>query len=151
MNTPVTPIRSSNLIDSVIANGSFKTLCKALDAAELSHVLKGTGPYTLFAPTDEAFGKLPAGTLDGWLKPENRSELISVLKYHVLPGRTSVADMGTLSNPRMMQGTSTRIEKDHDRLSIDGAHLVGAEIVSSNGVVHAIDTVIQPRQSDTKH
>lgn len=151
MNNPVTNARATNLIESAAANGSFKTLCKALDAAELTSVLKGTGPYTVFAPTDEAFGKLPHGTLENWLKPENKAELISVLKYHVLPGHASAADVGTLSRPKMMQGLSTYISKDGDRFTIDGAHLVGAEIASSNGVIHAIDAVIQPPKPATTH
>ncbi|AND67712.1 hypothetical protein ATSB10_02580 [Dyella thiooxydans] len=151
MNHSVNNTRTSNLIDSAVANGSFKTLCKALDAAELTGVLKGSGPYTVFAPTDEAFGKLPQGTLENWLKPENKAELISVLKYHVLPGRASTADVGTLSHPKMMQGLSAHIARDGDRLTIDGAHLIGAEIAAGNGVIHTIDAVMQPPKSATKH
>lgn len=151
MNTTVNNVRTGNLIDSAAANGSFKTLCKALDAADLTQVLKGAGPYTIFAPTDEAFGKLPQGTLDNWLKPENKAELISVLKYHILPGRASAADVGTFSHPKMMQGLSTHIAKDGDRVTIDGAHLVSADIASSNGVIHAIDAVIQPPKAALKH
>lgn len=151
MNHPVSNIRAANLIDAAADNGSFKTLCKALDAAELTQVLKGSGPYTVFAPTDEAFDKLPKGTLENWLKPENKGELVSVLKYHVLPGRASAADVGTLSHPRMMQGQSTHIAKDEGRLTIDGANLVGAEIASRNGVIHMIDAVIQPAKSAIRH
>lgn len=151
MNHPVSTIRAANLIDAAADNGSFKTLCKALDAAELTQVLKGSGPYTIFAPTDEAFGKLPKGMLEHWLKPENKAELVSVLKYHVLPGRASAADVATLSQPRMMQGESAHIAQDDGHLAIDGAHLVGAEIVSRNGVIHTIDAVIQPPKSVTKH
>jgi uncharacterized surface protein with fasciclin (FAS1) repeats len=151
MNNPVTNVRATNLIDTAVANGSFKTLCKALDAAELTHVLRGSGPYTVFAPTDEAFGKLPQGTLENWLKPENKAELISMLKYHVLPGRASAADVGRLSHPKMMHGQSSNISEDDGHLTIDGAHLVGEEIASSNGVIHTIDAVITPLKLATKH
>lgn len=151
MNNPVSHVRSTNLVDAAAAHGSFQTLCKALDAAELSNVLKGSGPYTLFAPTDEAFGKLPKGTLENWLKPENKSELISVLKYHVLPGRATTADVSDMQHPKMMQGLSTDIVKQDKGFTINGAHLVGAEIDSSNGVIHAIDAVIQPPRSTTRH
>ncbi|WP_266171185.1 fasciclin domain-containing protein [Dyella subtropica] len=144
MYSPVTRVPATNLVDTAAAHGSFTTLRKALDAAELTHVLQGTGPYTVFAPTDEAFGKLPHGTLENWLKPQNKAELVSVLKYHVLRGYASAADIGTMTHPQMLQGQSADIEKDGERISIDGAHLVGADISSSNGVIHAIDAVIQP-------
>ncbi|HEY2623548.1 fasciclin domain-containing protein [Dyella sp. Tek66A03] len=135
---------SKNLVDTAAANGSFNTLGKALEAAELTHVLKGSGPYTVFAPTDAAFAKLPTGTLDNWLKPENKAELISVLKYHVLPGRTSAVDVEKLSAPKMMQGQSAAVRKDGDKLSIGGANITQRDIASSNGFIHAIDTVIVP-------
>ncbi len=151
MNHSVSNLRATNLIDSVAAQGSFKTLCKALDAADLTHVLKGNGPYTLFAPTDEAFGKLPHGTLENWLKPENKAELISVLKYHVMPGRIADKDVGGMTHPKMMQGQTVSIVKDGSTYTIDGAHRVGPEIDSSNGVIHAIDAVIQPPKSATRH
>ena len=151
MNHSVSNVHTTNIIDSAVEHGSFKTLCKALDAAELTHTLKGSGPYTIFAPTDEAFGKLPQGTLENWLKPENKAELVSVLKYHILPGRASVSDVGSMSSPKMMQGHSTSIVKKGDVFTIDGAHLVGAEIASSNGMLHAIDAVIQPPKPATKH
>ncbi|WP_266171182.1 fasciclin domain-containing protein [Dyella subtropica] len=138
---------SKNLIDTAAANGSFLTLGKALEAAELTSVLKGSGPYTVFAPTDAAFDKLPKGTLDNWLKPENKAELISVLKYHVLPGRTSAVEVEKLTSPKMMQGQTASVRKDGDKLSIGGANITQRDIASSNGVIHAIDTVIVP----TKH
>jgi uncharacterized surface protein with fasciclin (FAS1) repeats len=141
----------SNLVDTAVAQGSFKTLCKALDAAELTNVLKGEGPYTVFAPTDEAFEKLPKGTLENWLKPENKAELISVLKYHVLPGMFIPADVKEASHPRMMQGDTTNIRKDGSKMSIDGAHMVGVQIKSANGVLQGIDKVIQPGKSHTRH
>lgn len=138
---------SKNIIDTAAANGSFHTLGKALDAADLAGVLKGSGPYTFFAPTDAAFEKLPKGTLENWLKPENKAELISVLKYHVLPGRTSAVEVEKLTAPKMMQGQSATVTKDGETLSIGGAQITQRDIASSNGVIHAIDTVIVP----TKH
>lgn len=143
-DSKTTHASSKNLVDTAAANGSFNTLGKALEAAELTHVLKGSGPYTVFAPTDAAFAKLPTGTLDNWLKPENKAELISVLKYHVLPGRTSAVDVEKLSAPKMMQGQSAAVRKDGDKLSIGGANITQRDIASSNGFIHAIDTVIVP-------
>jgi uncharacterized surface protein with fasciclin (FAS1) repeats len=146
-DTNVSQIAPKNLVDTAAANGSFHTLGKALDAAELTSVLKGTGPYTIFAPTDAAFEKLPKGTLENWLKPENKAELISVLKYHVLPGRSSAADVGKLTEPKMMQGQTASVKTDGNKISIGGANVTQQDIASSNGVIHAIDKVIVP----TKH
>jgi uncharacterized surface protein with fasciclin (FAS1) repeats len=143
----VSHVSSKNLVDTAAANGSFHTLGKALEAAELTNILKGTGPYTVFAPTDEAFDKLPKGTLENWLKPENKAELIAVLKYHVLPGRTSAVEVGKLNEPTMMHGQTAKVTKDGEKLSIGGAKITQRDIASSNGVIHAIDTVIVP----TKH
>jgi uncharacterized surface protein with fasciclin (FAS1) repeats len=142
---------SKNLIDTAAANGSFHKLGKALEAAELTNVLKDSGPYTFFAPTDAAFDRLPTGTLENWLKPENKAELVSVLKYHVLPGRASAADVGTMSHPKMMQGQSAAITKEGNKIRIDGANLISVDIASSNGVLHMIDAVIQPMAPATKH
>jgi len=144
-NTTRAPTK--NLVDTVAANKSFHTLAKALEAAELTNVLKGPGPYTVFAPTDAAFDKLPKGTLENWLKPENKAELISVMKYHVLPGRASAVEVEKLSAPKMMQGQTAPVRKDGDKLSIGGAKITERDIASSNGIIHAIDTVIVP----TKH
>lgn len=138
---------STNIVDTAAANGSFQTLGKAIDAADLASVLKSSGPFTFFAPTDAAFAKLPKGTLDNWLKPENKAELVSVLKYHVLPGRASAVDVEKLTVATMMQGQKATVRKDGEALSIAGAKLTHRDIASSNGVIHAIDTVIVP----TKH
>ena len=135
-------VPGKNIVETAAANGSFHTLSKAIEAAGLTSVLKGTGQYTVFAPTDAAFKKLPKGTLENWLKPENKAELISVLKYHVLPGRASVVDVGKLTAPKMLQGQTAAITKDGDKLSIGGAAITGPEIASSNGIIHAIDAVI---------
>lgn len=133
-----------NLVDTAAAEGSFHTLGKALEAANLINVLKGPGPYTVFAPTDEAFEKLPKDTLANWLKPENKAELISVLKYHVLPGRASALDIEKLTAPKMMQGQTATITKEGDKLRIDEATITKPDIASSNGIIHAINMVNVP-------
>jgi uncharacterized surface protein with fasciclin (FAS1) repeats len=144
-------IPNRNLMDSVDSLGSFTLFRKALDAAGLTVMLSASGPYTIFAPNDKAFGKLPIGTFDAWLKPENKAELISVLKYHVFPGQASAADVGTMSHPKMLQGQSAVITKEGDKIRIDGANLIGVDFASSNGVIHMIDTVMQPIEPATKH
>lgn len=140
----VSRVGSKNIVDTAAANGSFHTLGKALEAADLTNVLKGTGPYTVFAPTDAAFEKLPKDTLSNWLKPENKAELISVLKYHVLPGRASAVEVEKLTAPKMMQGQTAEITKDGEKLRIGGATITTSDITSSNGIIHAIDTVNVP-------
>lgn len=140
----VSSVGTKNIVDTAAANGSFHTLGKALEAADLTNVLKGSGPYTVFAPTDAAFEKLPKDTLSNWLKPENKAELISVLKYHVLPGRASAVEVEKLTAPKMMQGQTAAITKDGDKLRIGGATITKSDITSSNGIIHAIDTVNVP-------
>ncbi len=150
MNAHVSSVSTTNLIDAAASQGSFGILRKALDAADLTDVLKGSGPYTVFAPTDEAFNKLPKGTLENWLKPENKAQLIAVMKYHVMPGRASTTEVGNLSNPKMLQGDSAHISKRDNKLTINDARLLGDDIATSNGIIHSIDAVLQPKQA-TKH
>jgi uncharacterized surface protein with fasciclin (FAS1) repeats len=138
---------TTNLVDTVATQGTLSTFSKAIAAAGLSNVLNGAGPYTVFAPTDAAFEKLPAGQLDGWLKPENRSELISVLKYHVSPGRTSSEQVGNLTETKTMEGQIASIKKDGDKITIGSAHITTPDVASSNGILHVIDAVLVP----TKH
>ncbi|MDR3446693.1 fasciclin domain-containing protein [Dyella sp.] len=140
-------VPGKNIVQTAAANGSFHTLSKALEAADLTSVLKGTGPYSVFAPTDAAFESFPRVHWESWLMPENKAELISVVKYHVLPGRASVVEIDKLTAPKMMQGQTAPITKDGDKLRIGGAAITGPDIASSNGVIHAIDAVIVP----TKH
>ncbi|RDS79662.1 fasciclin domain-containing protein [Dyella monticola] len=132
------------LVDLIDSSGPFTILRRALDIAGLSVMLSASGPYTLFAPNDRAFAKLPKGTVEHWLRAENRSDLLSVLKYHIFPGLASSADVGTMSHPKMLQGQATFITKEGDRIRIDGSNLIGVDMVSSNGVIHMIDTVMQP-------
>jgi uncharacterized surface protein with fasciclin (FAS1) repeats len=142
-----TPNAKHNLVDTAAAQGSFTTFGKALNAAGLVDTLKGNGPYTVFAPTDAAFAKLPAGELDNWLKPENKAELISILKYHVTPGRVMAADVVKLTEAKTVQGQSAKIKSSGDKVTIDGANVTLTDISSTNGVIHAIDAVLAP----TKH
>jgi uncharacterized surface protein with fasciclin (FAS1) repeats len=135
---------TTNLVDTVAAQSSFKTFSKALNAAGLTETLKGAGPFTVFAPTDAAFLKLPAGELDNWLKPENKAELISVLKYHYSAGRVMMADVGKLDGAKTAQGQPTKIKSVGDKVTINGANVSLTDIKSSNGVIHAIDSVLVP-------
>jgi uncharacterized surface protein with fasciclin (FAS1) repeats len=137
-----------SLLETVSTHGAFSTLYKALDVAGMTYMLIGNGPYTVFAPTDEAFGKLPGDKLKDLFRPENRGRLIAMLEYHIFPGRASRSDVSSMRQPKMMQGQCTRIARDGESFTIDEAHTVGEEIASRNGVIHAIDTVIEPRRSD---
>jgi uncharacterized surface protein with fasciclin (FAS1) repeats len=138
---------SINLVDTVAAQGTLSTFSKAIAAAGLNNVLNGAGPYTVFAPTDAAFEKLPAGQLDGWLKPENKTELISVLRYHVVAGRTSSEQVGNLTETKTLEGQAALIKKDGDKITIGSARITSPDVTSSNGVLHVIDQVLVP----TKH
>jgi uncharacterized surface protein with fasciclin (FAS1) repeats len=140
---------TTNLVDTVAAQGSFKTFSKALHAAGLIDALKAPGPFTVFAPTDAAFDKLPAGKLDSWLKPENKTELISVIKYHYTAGRMMMADAGKLDSAKTAQGQTAKLKLHGGKVSIDGANVSLTDIKSSNGVLHAIDEVLVP--TTTKH
>lgn len=139
-----TPSNSSNLVDTAAANGSFKTFGKALESAGLGDTLRGAGPFTVFAPTDAAFDKLPAGRLDTLLKPENKEELVSLLNYHVINGRRMVADIGKWDNARTVNGQPAPITMSDGQIRIDGAKVTSADIGSSNGVLHGIDKVNIP-------
>ncbi|WP_426281672.1 fasciclin domain-containing protein [Lysobacter soli] len=144
MNTVANIPNSKNLVDTAAANGSFKTFGKALDRAGMTEMLRGAGPFTVFAPTDAAFEKLPAGKLESLFKPENKEELVSVLNYHVVSGRKTTADVGKWEAARTVNGQSAPIILKDDQLSIDGALVTSANIGSSNGLIHGIDKVNVP-------
>ncbi len=135
---------SRNLLDTAAANGSFKTFGKAVERAGLADTLRGTGPFTVFAPTDAAFDKLPTGKLENLFKPENKDELVSLVNYHVLSGRESAATLGKWENARTVNGQYARIKMVNDKVTVDGASVTAADIASSNGVIHGIDQVIMP-------
>ena len=133
-----------DLIDTAAANGSFKTFGKAIEQAGLADSLRATGPFTVFAPTDAAFAKLPAGKLDSLMKPENKDELAGILNYHVVSGNKSAADVGKWQNARTVNGQDAPIKHVDGKVSIDGAQVTKADIISANGVIHGIDKVNMP-------
>ena len=136
--------KSKDIVDTAVAAGQFNTLAAALDAADLVDTLKGDGPFTVFAPTDEAFAKLPEGTIEWLLEPENRDKLIAVLTYHVVPGEVKAADVVKLKSAETVNGESVAIKVADNAVKIDGANVIKTDIAASNGVIHVIDTVILP-------
>jgi uncharacterized surface protein with fasciclin (FAS1) repeats len=144
MNTVTAASSNKNLLDTAAANGSFKIFAKAVETAGMSETLRGAGPFTVFAPTDAAFDKLPAGRLETLFKPENKEELVSLLNYHVVSGRKLMADVGKWENARTVNGQSAPIKLTDDKVSIDGAQITSADIGSSNGIIHGIDKVNIP-------
>ena len=145
-NSPIntgSPSKKS-VVDTAVANGSFKTFTNALRKAGMVDTLQGKGPFTLFAPTDAAFDKLPAGQLANLLKPENKDELVSILNYHVLAGRSSAAEVARMAMVKTINGLSAQIELSGTKVSIDGAVVTVPDIASSNGVLHGIDQVNIP-------
>ena len=149
-STPISGVPALNLLEVAAENGTFKTFAKAVDKAGLSETLKGPGPFTVFAPTDVAFAKLPADKLESLFKPENKTELVDMLNYHVVSGRKSAADVGKWETARTVNGQPAPIKLSGDQLWIDGAQVTGADIASSNGVIHGIDKVNFPTLA-TKH
>ena len=134
-----------DIVDVAVSAGSFNTLAAALKAADLVTTLKRKGPFTVFAPTDEAFAKLPAGTLESLLKPENKAKLQAILTYHVLPGKVASGDIaGKILKVKMVQGTNANIDATNG-VMINNATVIKADIEASNGIIHVIDTVILPR------
>jgi uncharacterized surface protein with fasciclin (FAS1) repeats len=134
---------SADIVDTAVAAGSFKTLAAALQAAGLVDAMKGEGPFTVFAPTDEAFAKLPAGTVETLLKPQNKAMLTAILTYHVAPGRFEAQDVVTRTNLGTLNGQRIDIET-RDGVRVDKAKVIKANIECSNGVIHVVDRVIMP-------
>ena len=138
---------SKDIVDTAVAAGSFKTLAAALQAAGLVDTLKGAGPFTVFAPTDAAFAKLPAGTVEELLKPENKAKLVAVLTYHVVPGKVMAAQAATLSSAKTVNGAALAIRAMGGRVMVDEATVTTADVAATNGVIHVIDTVMLPKAS----
>jgi uncharacterized surface protein with fasciclin (FAS1) repeats len=134
-----------DIVDTAVAAGSFKTLVAAVGAAGLVDTLKGPGPFTVFAPTDEAFAKLPKATFDDLLKPENKAKLTAILTYHVVAGRVMAADVVKLKSAKTVNGQKVKIVVKGDKVMVNGANVVKTDISASNGVIHVIDTVILPK------
>lgn len=133
-----------DIVDTAVAAGQFNTLATALQAAGLIETLKGKGPFTVFAPTDEAFAKLPAGTVENLLKPENKEKLIAVLTYHVVAGKVKAADVVKMTSAKTVNGKEAKISVANGGVKVDNANVVKTDIYASNGVIHVIDTVILP-------
>ncbi len=134
-----------DIVDTAVAAGSFKTLVAAVKAAGLVETLKGKGPFTVFAPTDEAFAKLPAGTLDTLLKPENKEKLKGILTYHVVPGKVMAKDVVTLKEAKTVNGQMLTIAAKDGKVMVDNAHVAKTDVVAGNGVIHVIDAVLLPK------
>lgn len=123
--------------------GGFNTLVAAVKAAGLVETLQGTGPFTVFAPTDEAFAKLPKGTVEDLLKPENKEKLVAILTYHVVPGKVTAADVKNMK-AKTVNGKELNLRVADGKVSVDNAHVVKADVMAKNGVIHVIDTVVLP-------
>jgi len=133
-----------DIVDTAVGAKSFTTLVAAVKAAGLVETLKSKGPFTVFAPTDEAFAKLPEGTVESLLKPENKDKLVAVLTYHVVPGKVMAADVVKLKNAKTVQGGEVDIVVADGKVKVDNANVVKTDIECSNGVIHVIDAVILP-------
>jgi uncharacterized surface protein with fasciclin (FAS1) repeats len=137
--------QGKDIVDTAVGAGQFKTLAAALGAAGLVDTLKGAGPFTVFAPTDAAFAKLPAGTVEMLLKPENKAKLTAILTYHVVPGKVMAADVVKVTSAKTVQGGAVAVKVTGGKVAIDNANVVTADIAASNGVIHVIDTVLMPK------
>jgi uncharacterized surface protein with fasciclin (FAS1) repeats len=134
-----------DIVDTAVSAGQFQTLAAALEAANLVDTLKGPGPFTVFAPTDEAFAKLPAGTVEELLKPENKDKLTAILTYHVVPGTVTAADVVKLDEATTVNGAVLDVNTSGDVVMVNDAKVTAVDIVASNGVIHVIDTVVLPK------
>jgi uncharacterized surface protein with fasciclin (FAS1) repeats len=135
-----------DIVDTAVAAGTFKTLVAAVTAAGLGETLKGTGPFTVFAPSDDAFAKLPAGTVDSLVKPENKAKLAGILKFHVMSGKVMASDVtGKKLSPDSVQGEKLDVDGTNGGVTVNGAKVTTADIGCTNGVIHVIDTVMMPK------
>jgi uncharacterized surface protein with fasciclin (FAS1) repeats len=134
---------NKDIVETAVAAGNFKTLAAALEAAGLIETLKGKGPFTVFAPTDEAFAKLPAGTVEALLK--DKAKLTDILLYHVVAGEVTANDVVKLKSAKTVQGSSVMISARNGKVMIDKANVIKTDIMTSNGVIHVIDSVILPK------
>jgi len=137
--------KAADIVDTAVSAGQFNTLVTAVKAAGLVDTLKGEGPFTVFAPTDAAFAKLPAGTVEELLLPENKDKLVAVLTYHVVPGKVMSSDIaGKTAMVETVQGGKLSVDAT-DGVKVDNAMVTAADIEASNGVIHVIDTVVLPK------
>lgn len=133
-----------DIVETAVDAGQFKTLTAALEAAGLVDTLKGPGPFTVFAPTDEAFARLPKGEAESLLKPENKAKLTAILTYHVAPGELMAADVAKKKMIKTVNGAELTVSTKSGAVMINDAHVVSADIKASNGVIHVIDAVLMP-------
>ena len=143
---PALADEKKDIVDTAAGAENFKTLVAAVKAAGLVETLKGDGPFTVLAPTDEAFAKLPEGTVDSLLKPENKDKLVAILKYHVIPSKAMAADVVRLDGKEVKtaEGRSAKVSVKDGTVSIGGAKVIKTDIECSNGVIHVIDAVLLP-------
>jgi uncharacterized surface protein with fasciclin (FAS1) repeats len=142
---PYSKKKAKDIVETAVSAGSFNTLVTAVSKAGLVDTLKSKGPFTVFAPTDEAFAKLPAGTVEDLIKPENKEKLTAILTYHVVPGKVLAKDVVKLSEAATVQGSSVTIRVEDGKVYVDDAQVVKTDIHTSNGVIHVIDSVILPK------
>ncbi len=139
------PSYAADIVDTAVKAGQFNTLAAALKAAGLIDTLKGKGPFTVFAPTDAAFAKLPAGTVANLLKPENKAKLVQILTYHVVPGKIMSASLaGKKTDAKTVEGRNISIDATMGSVKVNSATVISADVGADNGVIHVIDTVIIP-------
>ena len=142
------PAPKADIVDTAVRAGSFKTLVAAVQAAGLADTLKGAGPFTVFAPTDAAFAKLPSGVVESLLKPENKARLQAILTYHVVAGNVMAADVVKLTGATTVQGQKIDITVNNGAVKVDNANVIKTDIGTSNGVIHVIDSVILPAEKN---
>jgi uncharacterized surface protein with fasciclin (FAS1) repeats len=147
LSGPIARASNQDIVDTAVSAGQFKTLAAALQAADLVNTLKGPGPFTVFAPTDAAFAKLPAGTVESLLKPENKAKLTAILTYHVVPGAVKAEQVTKINEAKTVNGAMIKISTNGGKVMINDATVVKADVAASNGVIHVIDKVILPPQS----
>ena len=136
-----------DIVDTAVSAGQFETLAAALGAAGLVETLKGPGPFTVFAPTDAAFAKLPAGTVENLLKPENKDQLVAILTYHVVPGKVMASDVVKVDQAKTVNGKMIMVKTGAGGVMVNDAKVTATDIATSNGVIHVIDSVILPPKS----
>ena len=136
--------KQSDIVDTAVAAGTFNTLAAALQAGDLVDTLKADGPYTVFAPTDEAFARLPEGTVEMLLLPENKDKLVAILTYHVVPGKVSAAEVVTMTSAATANGSEVAISVVDETVFINDSRVVATDIEASNGVIHVVDSVLLP-------
>ena len=141
---------TTNLLETAAAKGHYKTFGKAVEKAGLQDTLRGAGPFTIFAPTDSAFEKLPSGRLETLFKPENKKELASIVNYHVISGRRSADELGKWQTAKTVNGSAAPIKLVDNKVTIDGARVTESDIDSTNGVMHGIDKVNMPAASTAR-